>query len=131
VGIKTLTLVSIVVVVCLLIVQGAAFVAADQDDNEPKLEKRTHVLYKASPAKPPGTPGGGNGKPDKPNDEGSYDTYGKGVIWKDLPIDIVIDASDSGLSSSFVTSAIWAGAAEWDSHTSTDLFDGYSTGAGS
>ena len=131
-GIKTLTLFSIVVVASLLIIQVAAFAEAGQDDKEPKVEKEIHVLYKTSPAKPPGTPGGGGGK-DKPDkDEGSYETYGRGIVWKDLPIDIIIDTTDSGITStSFVTSAIWAGATEWDSHTSTKLFNGHTTGAGS
>ncbi len=123
-GIKTLALFSIVVLASLLITQGAGIASADQDDKEPEVEKRIHVLYNTSPTKPSGTPG--NGKPDKPSDEGTYETFGKGIIWKDTPIDFVIDADNSQLTASFVQSAIWAGATEWDDYTSTTLFGSYS-----
>lgn len=129
---RTATLLSIVALASLLIFQGVIIAEADQDEKEPKLEKSIHVLYKTSPAKPPGTPGIGSGK-DKPGeDDGSYDTYGKGIVWKDLPIDLVIDTSGIDyLDPSFVEGAIMAGAAEWDSYTDTDLFNGYTTGDGS
>jgi len=126
-GMRTITLVSILGLASLLIFQGAIFVDAGQNDNGPKIEKTIHVLYKTAPAKPPGTPGGGGGHG---KDSGGYKTFGKGIVWKELPMDMVIDSTDSGLSTSFVASAIWSGATEWDSHTSTDLFDTYTTGAG-
>lgn len=48
-----------------------------------------------------------------------------GVKWNKLPISYVIDLTNSRMSSSDVVSAITASTAEWDSHTSTILFDGY------
>lgn len=56
-----------------------------------------------------------------------YAFIGKGVKWKDLPIDIVIDPDNpDDLTEDFITSAISAGAEEWDTHTSAELFGSYS-----
>lgn len=46
-----------------------------------------------------------------------------GVKWKSLPISYIINPN--GYNQDFVTSAISASMAEWDSHTSATLFDGY------
>ena len=121
--IRTITLLSIFVIACLLIIPFAVFTEARPDDEEPKLEKRVHLVKPDKPDKPGG--GNGGGKPDKPSNSGNYETYGKGIVWKNTPIDFVIDADNSGLTASFVESAIWAGATEWDGHTSTDLFGDY------
>ncbi|MCI0497022.1 MAG: matrixin family metalloprotease [Thermoplasmata archaeon] len=85
-----------------------------------RIEMRVDLVFKDSPAKPSGV-----GKP-KPTSTG-YKLLGKGVYWKDTPIDLVIDADDSGLSASFVAGAVWAGATEWDDNTGTDLFGSYTT----
>jgi hypothetical protein len=122
-GMRNTALLSIAVIAILLMVQLSVIAEADRDDDGSKLEMKVHYLYKTSPAKPdkPDKPGGG-----KPGgDEGSYETFGRGIVWKDTPIDIVIDADNSGLTTAFVSDAIWAGATEWDSHTSTGLFGSY------
>jgi len=56
-----------------------------------------------------------------------YKFLSKGVKWKELPVDYVIDPDNpDGLTENFVTSAISAGAEEWNSHTSAELFGSYS-----
>ncbi|MBW2991415.1 matrixin family metalloprotease [Candidatus Woesearchaeota archaeon] len=56
-----------------------------------------------------------------------YAFLGKGVKWRDLPQNYVIDPdNEDGLSQSFIVSAITAGTEEWDAHTSTNLFGSYS-----
>ncbi len=115
---KHTRLLSIIVIALLLTVQLAAVASAAKDDKEPELEMRVHLLYEESPAKPDGV--GKPPKPPKPTDEsGSYETYGKGVVWKSFPIDIYIDSSIDGSDAD----AIWEGAIEWDDHTSEGLFD--------
>jgi len=128
VGVRTIKLISIVVIASLLVVHLPAVVEAGQAIQGPNIEMRIHFVYKTSPAKPDGTPGGGggNGKPGGSDDSGTYETYGKGILWKTLPIDFVIDSDNPwGLSSDFVESAIWAGATEWDDHTSAILLGDY------
>jgi hypothetical protein len=120
----------IAVVAILLTVQVATIAGAAKDEKEPELEMRIHLLYEKSPAKPDGV---GNGKkPPKDNDDGSYETYGKGVEWKNFPINFVITEDiPSYLTQDFVESAISEGAYEWDGYTSEDLFsNGYTTGTG-
>lgn len=52
---------------------------------------------------------------------------GKGVKWKDLPVNYVIDPDNpQGLSQEFITDAIYKAAEEWDAHTSAELFGSYS-----
>lgn len=127
-GARKTTMLVIIVTVILLTVQVSAVAGAGSDDKEPQLDMRVHYLYKKSPAKG-GTPGapGGNAKPPK-DDDGTYKTYGKGVVWKDLPIVMTIDTSIDASS----RAAIWDGAMEWEDYTSTNLFDdgGYETGSG-
>lgn len=105
------------------------------------LEKIVFIHYKKGFAKPPcdndgvcepelgENPscadcknGGGNG-----NGEEESTCYAfLGAKWKDLPVDYVIDPDNpDGLSQNFVTNAISAGAEEWGSHTSADLFGSY------
>lgn len=49
-----------------------------------------------------------------------------GAKWKDLPVNYVIDPDNpNGLTEDFVTSAIYLGAKEWDTHTSAELFGTY------
>jgi len=47
-----------------------------------------------------------------------------GVRWKNLPVSYVVNPSnDDGLSGDFVISSIYASAEEWDSHTSSEIFN--------
>lgn len=80
----------------------------------PGLQRVIFIHYKKNFAKPPWA--GVNG------DE-CYAFLGKGVKWKELPISYAIDPQNpQGLSQEFITSAIYAGAEEWDNHTSSELF---------
>lgn len=84
----------------------------------PGLEKKVFIHYKKGYAKPPWAGGKKENK--------CYDFLGRGVKWKTLPINYVIDPDNSGLAEYFVTTAISAATSEWDSHTSTQLFGTYS-----
>ncbi len=86
----------------------------------PGLEKVVFIHYKKGLGKPPWA--GGGKKESK-----CYDFLAKWAKWKDLPVDYVIDPDNpDGLTEDFVTSAISAGAEEWDAHTSAELFGNYS-----
>lgn len=85
----------------------------------PGLEKIVFIHYKKSFAKPPWAGGG-------KKEAECYDFLGKWVKWQELPVNYAIDpANPQGLLESFVTSAISAGAEEWDSWTSAELFNTY------
>ncbi|MHC4259754.1 MAG: matrixin family metalloprotease [Planctomycetota bacterium] len=67
--------------------------------------------------------------PGKPNKQGNrekkpkcYEFLGKGIKWKELPVQYVIDPNHSGLAEGFVTDAMSLGAEEWDAWTSAELF---------
>ncbi len=84
----------------------------------PQLSKMV-FLYREGFAKPPGTPGKGPGG----GENELYAFLGKGVKWKGLPVNYVIDPDNpDGLSESFVVEAISNGAEEWDGYTSAALF---------
>jgi hypothetical protein len=87
-------------------------------NNKPMLGKKIFIYEKEGFAKPPGV-----GRPkDKPAE--GYELLGKGVEWKELPVTYYIDPSnDNGLTTKFVTEAIYESAEEWDSHTGTELFN--------
>ena len=81
------------------------------------LERFVFVHY----AKPPWA-GEGKGK----KEVECYDFLGKGVKWKDLPTDYVINPTNQyGLSEIFIINAIVNGTGEWDLNTSTTLFNDY------
>ena len=83
-------------------------------NTKPSLSKVVFIHRRDDFAKPPWA-----GKPsDGENDY--YEFLGKGVKWKELSIDYVIDQE----LKSFVE-AISAGAEEWDEHTSAELFGSY------
>jgi hypothetical protein len=83
----------------------------------PGLDRIIFIHYGRS--KPPWAGGG--------NDVECYDFIGRGVKWKELPVNYVIDPDNpDGLTEDFVTSAIYEGAEEWDAHTSAELFGTYS-----
>ena len=92
-------------------------------NSKPTLNKIVFTYgYREDFAKPPwaGKPGGG-GK------EEGYKFLAKGMKWKALPVNYVIDPDNpDGLSLSFVVEAIYIGAEEWDKHTNAELFGSYS-----
>jgi len=84
----------------------------------PGLEKIVFIHHKKDFAKPPWA-GGGKGK----KEPKCYGFLGRGVSWKDLPVDYVIDPTGSDLTEDLVANAISAGAEEWDLWTGTELFN--------
>ena len=90
---------------------------------KPSLSKVVFIHRRDDFAKPPGTPGRG---PPSDGENDYYEFLGKGVKWKELPVDYVIDPDNpDGLTESFVVNAISNGAEEWDEHTSDELFGSY------
>jgi len=99
-----------------------SIVFARKPDRGP-LEKIVYIHYKKGHAKPPGTPGNG---PDKDNGDEDEDYYKLlGAKWKTLPVTYYIDITGSNLGESFVTSAIFDSAEEWDRWTNSELFSDY------
>jgi len=76
----------------------------------PPLEKRVFIHYRRNFAKP--------ARPAKAKTS-CYGFLARGTMWKELPIDYVVEDASMG-------GAVWAAATEWDSHTDTSLFGGYS-----
>ena len=98
--------------------------AGKKKDDERSLESYVMVHYKKEKVKPDGPPG--QDKP-APDDDGSYETFGRGVVWKDT-FDVVIDPDNSeGLSDDFVINTIKTSFSTWDDETSADLVGTYST----
>jgi len=64
-------------------------------------------------------------KPEKPGMPGKTETCYKllGVKWNVLPVDYVINPTNSGLLEEFVTNAISTSAETWDDATSNELFE--------
>ncbi len=100
----------------------------------PGLEKKVFVHYAKPPCDNDGVCEAGE-KKNCADCKGSrkeptptcYSFLGKGVKWKELPVGYVIDPDNlDGLTQEFIISAISAGAGEWDSHTSAELFSTYS-----
>jgi hypothetical protein len=88
------------------------------DEAEPELELKVSIIYEENYIKPPKPP-----KPDR--DLQCYDFIGRGVKWKDLPQNYVIDPDFSGMTTDDVVAEINKGINEWDTHTSTELFGDY------
>lgn len=113
-------------VTCLTIFVVIAFpvLAAEKPKgSKPKdrgpLTKITLIHYRKGYAKPPWAGGGGN----KPKAEKCYSFLSKGAKWKTtIPEGYVINPTASGLDTSFVVSAVTAGADEWDTHSPTEVF---------
>jgi len=105
----------------------------------PNLKKITFIHYKKGYGKPGNVCGNGICEPgekkscpqDCPGNGGGEETdcytfLMKGLKWKDLPVEYVIDPDNKdGLSESFIVDTIYESAEEWDAHTSTELFNGY------
>jgi hypothetical protein len=91
--------------------------------NDRVLEKRMFIHFRKGYGKPPWA----GGPKDEEKGPKCYDFFGKGIKWKTLPVYYVIDPDNpNGLTEEFVVDAILAGADEWDSYTSAELFAGYS-----
>ncbi len=98
----------------------AIVLAKKPDQTSPPLEKIVIIHYKKGHAKPPHAGGG-------KKDSEPYKLLGKGVAWREFPVDFVINPDNpDGLSEGFIVSAITSSAEEWDSHTGTNLFGTYS-----
>jgi len=111
IGKKLVLAVSLVLMLNVFVAVASAF------PQMPLLEKRVFIHYFS--AKPLG--------PKPPRDEHSshFALLGKGVKWKQTPVTYYIDPDNSqGLPATFIASAIFASAEEWDSHTGTELFGG-------
>lgn len=104
----------------------------------PGLERVVFIHYKKGFGRPGTECGNGVCEPGEnaskcPADCGSssggeesacYAFLGKWVKWQKLPVSYAIDPTNpDGLSENFVTSAISAGAEEWDFWTSSELFN--------
>ena len=110
--------------ICLALIIGAftpvISIAFARKSGRGPLEKIVYIHYKKGHGKPEGSPGKGPDKDDGGEDEGYYKLLG--AKWKTLPVTYYIDPTGSGLTGSFVTSAISTSAEEWDSWTSSELF---------
>jgi hypothetical protein len=84
-----------------------------------QLDKIVTIHYKDNFGKPPWAGGG------KDKGPSCYDFISKGAKWKELPQEILINPSGSGLSSSFVSNAIALSGEEWDGNTNAELFNNY------
>ncbi len=87
------------------------------------LTKITFIHYRKGHAKPPKPPG-------KDKDKGGPSCYGflgRGVYWKDLPQELVINpTNDNDMSKTFVVNAFVNSAETWDAATSENLYSVYS-----
>jgi hypothetical protein len=92
-------------------ISALASASKENKSTEP-VDKLTFIHYKDGKVK-------AEGKPAKA--PSCYKLLG--LKWKSLPVSYVINPN--GYDQGFVVSAISASAAEWDSHTSASLFDGY------
>lgn len=65
-------------------------------------------------------------KPGEPDTSSCYAFLGKGVKWKDFPVNYIVDPDNlNGLTEEFITNAMFSGAEEWDVYTGADLFGSY------
>ena len=126
----------------MLIVFGTAFAFASARGppiTPPGLQKVVFIHYKKGFVKPGTECGNGICEPgenarkcpadcgDNGDEESTCYTFlSRGLKWKDLPVDYVIDPDNNdGLTQGFITGAITASASEWDAHTSAGLFGEY------
>ena len=105
----------ILIGIVILVISGIAAANPNPAANKPTepLEKMIFIHYKD------GTVKGGGGAATAAT---CYKLLG--AKWKSLPVSYVINPNDYNVK--FVTGAISASTAEWDSHTSVNLFSGYS-----
>jgi hypothetical protein len=85
------------------------------------LTKITFIHYKKGHARPPKPPG-----KDKDKKVACYGFLGRGVYWKDLPQELVINPTNAdGLTNKFVKDVIVNSARTWHEKTLTPLYGGY------
>ncbi len=96
----------------LLLAASLAFAAQAKDDRGP-LEKIVFIHYKNGHVK---QAGGGAKAPV------CYGFLANGAKWKATPSYVINPANNYNLSQSFVASAVFAGAEEWDAASSKELF---------
>ncbi|MFH1884817.1 MAG: matrixin family metalloprotease [Planctomycetota bacterium] len=114
----------------------------DEKAKAPDLEKTEFIHWKKGFAKPPcnndgvcdpeenpscpDCKNGGGEEPPEPTTAcyAFIGQYGKRLLkWKKLPVTYVINPTDSGLNEGDVTTAISAGAEEWDIYAGPELFN--------
>jgi len=99
------------IVMFIFVIASLSFVFAENN----KPEKITFIHYKDGKIKPVTNPA-------KPSVNTCYKLLG--AKWTNTPINYVINPTNKdGLSESFVASAIFASAEEWDKYTSKELFN--------
>lgn len=107
----------------------------------PGLEKVVFIHYEKGFAKPGTICGNGVCEPgenikkcpedcggggEDPDTSSCYAFLGKGVEWKEFPVNYVIDPDNQdNLPEEFVVNAMSLGAEEWDNHTGEELFGSY------
>jgi len=114
-----------IALIVIISISAVSIVFARKPDRGP-LEKIVFIHHRKDYVKPPwaGGPGGPNGDAEE---EGYYTFLARGVRWKELAIEYVINpTNEDGLTDGFITGAISASTEEWDSWTSADLFGSYS-----
>ena len=99
---------------------------AGKPDKGP-IEKKVFIHYKKGYGKPEGSPGKGPNKDNGGDDEEGYYTFlAKGVKWKELSIEYVINPTNlDGLTREFIVSAITDSVNVWESSTTAGLFGSY------
>lgn len=85
----------------------------------PGLSKIVFIHYKKGFGKPSWVGG------TKEKELECYDFLGRWFKWKGLPVKLVINPTDSGLSGGDITFAIEEAALEWDFHTGSELYAEY------
>lgn len=145
----------VLIIITVLALSGVAAAIPDQAANiakekakAPDLEKIEFIHWKKGFAKPPcnnneicepelgenpscaDCKNGGNGEEPTATCYAFMGKYGKRLLkWGGLPVNYVINPG--GLSETFVTGAISAGAEEWDANTGAELFnDSYAISTG-
>ena len=83
----------------------------------PGLEKIVFIHYRKGFAKPPWAGGG----KDKPKESKCYEFLGRGVEWKELPVNYVIHPDLEAT----VPGAIFTSAETWDAATGAEIFGSY------
>ena len=102
-------------------VKRSPVISDDGQLTPPGLEKIVFIHYKKGFGKPSWVGGGKKEKELK-----CYDFLGRGLKWKEPFVDYVINPKPHDELESLMISAMEAAANEWDSHTSSGLFGGYS-----